>query len=341
VAVRALSLLVIAPWVASRHHRLVGVLGRHDDAVHYVRIAEQGYTTANLAFFPLFPALIRAANPFPLTTSTHAIAIAWIASVIAAAGIFKVGSLVAGNRVGLMLVILWAVLPHAIVESMAYTEGLFTALAAWSLYFALRERWLLAGLVCFAAGLTRPTAIALIVALAFGAGVAVVRQRDWKALLAPALGAVGWIGYLAYVASRLHRADGWFWVQSTRWGSRVDGGSYDYQEFRHILEGSGSPVLYVVAAVVIGAVLLLLLSISSRQPLMLIVYSAGVLALTLASDTGFNKGRLLLPAFALLLPPATALAKARLRESVVILGFAGAASAWFGGYLLLIWHWSP
>ncbi|MGN6723247.1 MAG: hypothetical protein ACTHJM_11610, partial [Marmoricola sp.] len=100
-------------------------------------------------------------------------------------------------------------------------------------------------------------------------------------------------------------------------------------------------VLYLVTAVVACALLFFVLSLSSGQPLVLIVYSASILLLTIGSNTGPNKARLLIPAVTLLLPPAVALAKVRHREAIAILTTAGALSAWFGGYLALIWTWSP
>lgn len=68
------------------------------------------------------------------------------------------------------------VYPTAFVQSMAYTETLFTALAAWALYAVLRGRWIVAGALCVLAGLTRPTAAALIAALAITAAVTLVRE---------------------------------------------------------------------------------------------------------------------------------------------------------------------
>jgi len=341
-ALRALSLVILAIWAAHRHTNLVTLLGRHYDAAHYVSIANHGYSTMNLAFFPLFPGLIRAATVLGCSATVAAIAIAWLASLVAAAGLFKVGSLVGDHRTGFMLVALWAVLPHALVESMAYTEGLFTAFASWSLYFALRERWVLAGVLCCFAGVTRPTAVALIAALGIAAIVEVVRNRRWVALSAPAIGGAGWLGYLVWVGVRLHRADGWFWVQKHLWHSQFDGGRYNLTEFEQLFTGHRNSLeLYVVSAVVLCAGLFLLLSLSARQPLILVAYSASVLVLTLASSTGLNKARLLIPAFALLLPPAAALARARTRDAIAIVGMFSAVSAWFGGYLAFIWPCSP
>lgn len=342
VAIRGACILVLAFWASSRHIGIISILGKHFDSVHYVSIATHGYSTMNLAFFPLFPMLIRAAIVLPVDPATAAVVIAWAGSLGAVTGIFKVGEHVGSRRTGLALVALWAVLPHALVESMAYTEGLFTAFAAWSLYFALRERWLLAGALCCLASLTRPTGLALVAALGIAAISAIMKGREWRALAAPLIGITGWIGYITWVGIRLGRADGWFWVQRHYWHSYFDAGRANLHELHVILVGHRiSLMLYVVTAVVLCALLFFVLAASSGQRLVLVAYSAAMLLLTLGSNTGQNKARLLIPAFTLLLPPAAALAKVRAREAIAILFVLGAISAWFGGYLALIWRWSP
>ncbi|MGV9804472.1 hypothetical protein [Micromonospora chersina] len=87
----------------------------------------------------------------------------------------------ASRRVGLTLVALWALLPHAVVQNMAYTETIFTALVAWTLYALLRRQWLTAGLLCLVAGLSRPTATTVAAAVGLTALVAIVRRQDgWR-----------------------------------------------------------------------------------------------------------------------------------------------------------------
>jgi hypothetical protein len=53
------------------------------------------------------------------------------------------------------------------------------------------------------------------------------------------------------------------------------------------------------------------------------------------------KARFLLVAVPLLLPVATALAKTRTAGAVVTISTLTLISAYFGGYLLLVWHLSP
>lgn len=341
VTIRAVSLVVLAIWASHHHLSLLTILAKRYDAVHYVAIAHS-YTTKDLAFFPLFPMTIRALLFLPVSAPVIALVVAWIGSLFAAAGIFKVGQFVGGARVGVIAAILWGALPHAVVESMAYTEGLFTAFAAWSLYFVLRERWVVAGVLGFFGCLTRPSGIALIAALGIAAILAVVRTRRWQPLIAPMLAGTGWLAYILWVAQRLGRLDGWFWVQRTYWYSTFDGGRSNLTETKRVLLGHlNAAELYEVTGAVFVAALLLVLSASARQPKPLLVYSAALFVVTIGSNTGPNKARLMIPAFALLLPVATALARARTRDTVAVLTTFAGASAWFGGYLALIWPRSP
>ncbi|MGW1212407.1 hypothetical protein ACWD5F_22610 [Streptomyces sp. NPDC002499] len=175
-AVRALGLLVLALWSAARGKSAYTLLTARWDALWYVRVAEGGYgyevrlpngdVHSNLAFFPLLPWLERAvAAVSPLSYADAGFVVALLASLAAAWGIFAVTDHVYGPRAGVCAVLVWAVLPVGIVQSMAYSESLFTALAAWSLYAVLTGRWLTAGTLALLSGLTRPVGLAVVAAV--------------------------------------------------------------------------------------------------------------------------------------------------------------------------------
>src|SRR5690606_36045782 len=155
--------------------------------------------------FPLYPGLIALLDPvLPGGPQAAGLAISWLAGPAAAWGLFAIGAHLRDRRTGVLLVALWAVLPHAVVQSMLYTETLFTALAAWSLYALLRRRWLTSGALCLAAGLLRPTAGALVLAVGLAALAAVWRRRDgWRPWVAGLIAPLGLLGYLGWVAHRL------------------------------------------------------------------------------------------------------------------------------------------
>lgn len=187
-AVRALGLAVLALWSEARGKSAYTLLTARWDALWYTRVAELGYgyevrlpngdVHSNLAFFPLLPWLERlGAAVSPLSYADAGFAVAVLASLAAAWGIFAVADHLYGRRAGMYAVLLWAVLPVGIVQSMAYSESLFTALAAWSLYAVLTGRWVTAGVLAGLAGLTRPVGLAVVAAVWVAGVAAFLRER--------------------------------------------------------------------------------------------------------------------------------------------------------------------
>ncbi|MFC8761149.1 mannosyltransferase family protein [Streptomyces sp. NPDC057193] len=343
-ATRLTGLLVLAIAAAATGedglHRLKG----RWDSVWYVRIAEHGYgyeTTlpngavhSDLAFFPLLPALERGLSAvLPLDAASAGLLVSWTAGLAAAWGIHRCGALAFGARAGVVLAVLWGVYPTAFVQSMAYTETLFTALAAWSLYAVLRGRWILAGVLCAAAGLTRPTAVALIAALGVTALVTLVRDRRLPArtvtgvLIAP----LGWLGYIVYVGVREGAPTAYFDVQAA-WGNSIDGGV----ALARFIVGLPWPAALGLCAALALLGRLVALCVRQRQPLPLLLYTVGVVGVSLVGAAYFgSRPRLMMPAFGLLLPPAVALARARTRTAVPVLAGLALASAAYGAFTLL------
>ncbi|MFF5845538.1 mannosyltransferase family protein [Streptomyces massasporeus] len=188
VAVRALGLLALFLWSAARDKSAYTLLTARWDALWYVRVAELGYgyevrlangdVHSNLAFFPLLPWLERlVAAVSPLSYADGGFLVSLVSSLAAAWGIFAVADRVYGRRTGVCAVLLWAVLPVGIVQSMAYSESLFTALAAWSLYAVLTGRWVTAGTLALFAGLTRPVGLAVVAAVWVAALASFARER--------------------------------------------------------------------------------------------------------------------------------------------------------------------
>ncbi|MGW0032564.1 hypothetical protein ACWDXD_22380 [Streptomyces sp. NPDC003314] len=343
-ATRVVGLVVLAVAAAATGedgpHRLKG----RWDSVWYVRIAEHGYgyevtlpngdVHSDLAFFPLLPALERGLSAvLPLDAAGAGLLVSWTAGLAAAWGVFRCGAHAFGPRTGVLLAVLWGVYPTAFVQSMAYTETLFTALAAWSLYAVLRDRWILAGLLCVAAGLTRPTAAALIAALGITALAALVRDRRLPArtvagvLIAP----LGWLGYVVYVGIREDSPTAYFEVQAA-WGNSIDGGL----ALARFVAGLPWPAALGLTAALALLAWLVVLCVRQRQPLPLLVYTIGVVLVSLVGAAYFgSRPRLMMPAFGLLLPPAAALARLRTRAAVPVLAGLALASAAYGAFTLL------
>ncbi|MFE7773968.1 hypothetical protein ACFU5O_08715 [Streptomyces sp. NPDC057445] len=346
VRLTGVVILAIAAAVTGKDglHRLQG----RWDAVWYVRIAAHGYgyevtlpdgsVHSDLAFFPLLPALERGLSEIvpAVDTATAGLVIAWVAAFAAAWGVYAVGTHIAGQRAGVLLAVLWGVYPTAFVQSMAYTETLFTALAAWSLYAVLNGRWIIAGALCALAGLTRPSAAALVAAIGITAIVDLVRGRPtWRMAAGVLLAPLGWLGYVVFVAVREGSPTAYFQVQAA-WGNNIDGGLALARFVGEQLTGP-NPLAGIGLIAALGLLgWAVWLCVRQRQPLPVLVYGIGIVVISLIGAAYFgSRPRLIMPAFPLLLPPAAALARLRTRWSVAVTGLLAVASGLYGAFTLL------
>ncbi|MFJ8200298.1 hypothetical protein [Streptomyces sp. NPDC096152] len=355
-AVRVLGLIALAVWSAARGKDAYTLLTARWDALWYARVAGPGYgyevrlpngdVHSDLAFFPLLPWLERLlAAVTPLTYADAGFAVALLASLAAAWGIFAVAEHVYGRRAGVCAVLLWAALPVGIVQSMAYSESLFTALAAWSLYAVLTGRWVTAGALALLAGLTRPVGLAVVAAV-WAAGVTSIRrsrsaapaESAWQPAraLGMALAPLGAAGYVLWVGYRTGKGPlGYLNVQAG-WRNGFDGGyafaRFTAEKFTSLASAPAGLGLVVGVGLVIW---LLALGVRGRQPLPLLVYAGVVTALALCASSYFgSKPRLLLPAFPLLLPPALTLARLRTSRAALVVAGAAVVSAVYGAFWL-------
>jgi hypothetical protein len=297
-----------------------------------------------LGFFPGYPLLVAALGA--VTGGNLVVAgllVAAVAGVVAAYGTTRIGELVpdGSRRTGLLLTALFAATPMSVVLSMAYTEALFCALVAWALVGVLREQWLPAGLCAGAAGLVRPTGSAVVAAVGLAALVAVVDRRGgWRPWAGGLLAGAGLVGYLAWVAARTGALDGWFRIQRTGWGWYLDGGAATARYVGGVLTARERAFDAVTVVALVGSLVLLGLAVTRRTPWPLVVYGALVVLPVWGTHGLMNtKLRLLVPAFVLLLPVASGLARRRPGTAVAVVGAAALASAWFGGYALTIWRY--
>ncbi|UUN28233.1 mannosyltransferase family protein [Streptomyces sp. FIT100] len=344
-------MLLMALWAWRIDKSPRALLATSWDSNWYARIASHGYghtlhwpdgaVQSDLAFFPLYPALIRAGKALlPVAGGTVGLALSWVAAGVAAWGIYAIGERLHNRTVATVLVLLWGLLPHAIVLSMAYTEPLLCAFAAWSLYALLTRRWLWAGTLAALAGLTRPNGVAVAAAVVVVAAYELVRRKGaggWRLWAGAALAPAGWLGYLLWVGSRTGDPLGGYFAVQSGWTSRFDLGAGSLLVVRSMVT---TPVFFgfPMALMIVGAgVLLFALFVMDRPPPALLVYT-GVLVLITVGGSGFfeSKPRFLLPAFPLLLPLATALTKARPRAAITVIAALAGLSFGYGAYLLTL-----
>ena len=365
VLIRAIGLLALT-WSPARNGRpLVDVLAVWDGG-WYVRIAEDGYAdhldlsapvtdqiTGSLAFFPGYPMLIRLVSDLTgLDSQWAGVAISLVAGAVAAAGIAVLASDWAGYRVGVLAALLWAAAPMGVVGSMVYTEALFTALVVWTFVALRRHSWAVVGALGLAAGLARPTGIALGTAVAAYVawiwwGGRTSRESDAERsgvlpLVAAGLALAGTPAFWLWVAIRADRWDGWFAVQNAFWGSRFDGGASIASLAGGVLLGETPPGLEMMSLATVlcllAAVGLLVLASRARVWWPLLVYTAISLVMVIGSAGYFSsKLRFLVPMFVLAFPLARWLAGQSRLMRLVAVAAAVVATTVTGTLLLLSW----
>lgn len=304
-------------------------------------------TNNAVAFFPLYPMVIRLVMA---CTALGGYGGGLLASILcsfaAAAGIYALAERLIGRRAALITCALWAVAPGSGAEWAVYTESLFTALAMWGLYCILTRRWVAASCICFAAGLSRPTAFALIAALGLSALWAMYKRQDgWRpytALASP----LGMIGYVLWAGHGLGSVTGYFTLEKYSWGHYFDFGKYTVRGYLNTAVGRGPDVPALSAfsvgdtfsLVVLTALpVLLILMLRLKLPMPVVVFTLLTVYAGLSSVQLFsNDPRYLLPAVPLLFPLASALRRLSWRSLAPSLLFIAAASGWYAGFVMFI-----
>lgn len=156
------------------------------DVNWYLSVAAGGYTqdVTRTAFFPFYPILV-AIVTFLIGGAAHRLAAAMLVSNLSALAAFCGIGLLAAHEddSGAVrpAILMLATYPLMFFTVAGYADATLLALCVFALFFARRSQWRWAALCGFLAGLTRPTAVILILPLAWEYG----RQRGiWQALWA-------------------------------------------------------------------------------------------------------------------------------------------------------------
>jgi hypothetical protein len=152
------------------------------DAEHYQNIALYGYTFQNvrwpnIAFFPLYPLLIRLL--LPITGNNVTIAALLVSNLALFAAVLLLYDLLARDfdrKVAYRTVLLLLLFPTSFYFVAGYTESLALALTVAALWAMRRERWWLAGTAGFFLALTRVPGVMIAPVLA----VAYLQRRNWR-----------------------------------------------------------------------------------------------------------------------------------------------------------------
>lgn len=141
---------------------LLNVWGRWD-AVHYLDIATQGYQGTDMAFFPLYPFLIRVLGNL---SGNHLIAGLVISNASFFFGLLFLYKLLEheyDRSTARRAIFYVSIFPSAVFFSAVYTESLFFMLTVASFYYMRSHRWWIAGAIGLFAAMTRVEGVLLLV----------------------------------------------------------------------------------------------------------------------------------------------------------------------------------
>ena len=152
------------------------------DAINYVTIATQGYTTPkDAAFFPLYPILIYLGSFLLGNTVLIAVIISNLGTLAACIGLARLSVDEGGSehtaRFSVLALLSW---PLGFFLAAGYTEGIFLAFAVWCLWsmrrgYLGRRYWYIAAVCAFFGTLTRSTGAILFLPLLYE----FARQHWW------------------------------------------------------------------------------------------------------------------------------------------------------------------
>jgi hypothetical protein len=146
--------------VAASSNPLLAVWGRWD-AVHYLDISTRGYYGTDMAFFPLYPALINFVGRFVGSPVIAGLLISNVALFFGLLYFYKLVEHQYTRSVAHRAIFYVSIFPTAIFFSAVYTESLFFALTVASFYYIREHKWILAGTIGACAALTRSEGVLL------------------------------------------------------------------------------------------------------------------------------------------------------------------------------------
>jgi hypothetical protein len=310
---------LVLSWDGNLYHQLI-----RDGYV------EQPADEGTFAFFPLYPLTSRMVALVPgIGTVEAGLLVGALAGCAAAVALWFLCRALTDERTADRAVALFSFFPGSFVLSLLYSEGLMIALSAACLWALVRHQWVLAGVLAAFATASRPNALVLVLACAWAAGAAIRSDREWRALVAPALAPVGILAFFLMLWVRTGDPTKWFTVQRELWHERVTPLALvdDLRVFVTApLENTNTTA--VVLGTVVSAVGLVLLW-RSPLPGVLTVYTAGVLALAACSETLGARPRFVLTAFPLFFAFALRL------QGVAFSAVLGASATVLGGFTLM------
>jgi len=211
----------VPPYHIRPDNTLLDVFGSRWDSGFYLSIADEGYQYENVplpsvAFFPLYPMLIRAGVAVTGDALAAGILVSNLALLGAVILLYRLAGEEWGQETGDRSVWYLLIFPAAFFGSAIYTEALFLLLSIAALYLARKGHWWAAGLVGILAAMTRLVGVIVAPMLALewlqkrragrktGMDETTPDEGEkkppgWSDLLATLLAPIGTLAYMLYL----------------------------------------------------------------------------------------------------------------------------------------------
>lgn len=301
------------------------------DGAWYINIATNGYThhippgtgnpaQANVAFFPLFPILMRAVHTVTrLGLERSGAIVVFVFGAGAAVGFWLLVRRLRDEGTADRAVALFVFFPGTLVFSLLYAESVAICFAIFCCLFILEERWVLAGLCGALATAARPNAAGVVVAAAVAALLAYRERRSLRPFMAVLLAPLGAIGFFLFLWQWTGSWRSWIDVQRRGWHDRFVW-DQSWIDIRQWLHHPGQDVwrTILVLSTVFGVIAVVLL-FRTAMPIWLKIYALVALAFTMTSLG--TRPRFLVMAFPIFIGLADRARNTSL--TVVVGGFAG------------------
>lgn len=318
------------------------------DGAFYADIARGGYDSVGregLRFFPLLPLAGRAVGLLPFVDARGGVVVvANLSAFVAAVLLVRLVTFETGDRgLAMRSAMILLLAPHAFVFVMGYAEALLCALALAMFLGLRRERWWLAIVSGFAAGLCRPVGVILVLP-ALVEAVRTGRRdrgRGRGVRIAPALAAVAPIAGLAsYLLWARDRTGDLWLVLRLQNDRKLRGGTVSPvtsigHAFHELV--SGDRVGYGLHAITAVVVVVLVFVVGRRLPLSYAVYAGASVLVALCARNLDSVERYALSTFPLAVGAAALLGRPTLERFVYLLiagGLVAAAVLAFTGALV-------
>lgn len=332
------------------------------DADLYRKVAQYGYPDkltyapkthalqgSTLAFSPMYPFLERLVHTVTGSWTGAAMTVSWLSMAVCLTLVYRLALDLYGPAAALPAVVLvGCAQPMALVFALGYPDGgLYLSLGLAAILCARSKRWMCAGAFASLAGFTRPTGVAVTVAVGCMA-LAAWRESSQEdrhfSIAGTLLGCLGTPVFLIWVGLRVHHMNAWFAVQQAGWGTHWDNGASFWTFLTtSALHANGlDPMVDVVTALAVFGYTVLSLHAAHRSelgamaawPLVVVVMTVG------QSNYTCVKARLLLAAALCLFPLAKRLSVWSPTARWTLLTSATLLSAWWGSAMLNVWHWA-